>query len=114
MRHAGASAYVRKSQPIDALVETVRAVIAGRVYEPNWPAPLTPITDARSARVDMDALSEREREVLRMLAEGKRTAVIAETLGISPKTVETYRARLQQKLGISDLSGRRGSRSARA
>jgi DNA-binding NarL/FixJ family response regulator len=105
MRHAGASAYVRKSQPIGELVDAVRAVIAGRVYEPGVPAPLAPAAEARSARVDADALSEREREVLRLLAAGKRTAVIAETLGISHKTVETYRTRLQQKLGISDLSG---------
>lgn len=102
MRRAGASAYVRKSQPIGELVEAVRAVIAGTAYEPGSRAPAA---ETRSARVDADALSEREREVLRLLAEGKRTAVIAETLGISHKTVETYRSRLQQKLGISDISG---------
>jgi DNA-binding NarL/FixJ family response regulator len=102
MRRAGASAYVRKSQPIGELVETVRAVIAGTAYEPGSRAPAA---ETRSARVDADALSEREREVLRLLAEGKRTAVIAEALGISHKTVETYRSRLQQKLGISDISG---------
>ena len=105
MRRAGASAYVRKSQPIDELVDVVRAVIAGRIYEPSSPAPPATAAEARSARVDADALSEREREVLRLLAEGKRTVVIAEALGISHKTVETYRTRLQHKLGISDLSG---------
>jgi DNA-binding NarL/FixJ family response regulator len=105
MRMAGASAYLRKSEPIDELVDAVRAVVAGKVYEPNSQAPPATGTEARSARVDADALSRREREVLRLLAEGKRTAVIAETLGISHKTVETYRTRLQQKLGISDISG---------
>jgi DNA-binding NarL/FixJ family response regulator len=102
MRRAGASAYVRKSQPIGELVDAVRAVIAGTAHEPGSPAPAA---ETRSARVDADALSEREREVLRLLAEGKRTALIAEALGISHKTVETYRSRLQQKLGISDISG---------
>jgi DNA-binding NarL/FixJ family response regulator len=105
MSRAGAAAYVRKSQPIDELVDAVKAVIAGGVYEPGTPQVPAPAAEARSARVDADALSEREREVLRLLAEGKRTAVIAEVLGISHKTVETYRSRLQQKLGISDLSG---------
>jgi DNA-binding NarL/FixJ family response regulator len=105
MRDAGASAYVRKSQPIGELVDAVRSVIAGRVFEAGSPALLASAAEARSARVDADALSERERQVLCLLAEGKRTAVIAEALGISQKTVETYRARLQQKLGISDLSG---------
>lgn len=105
MRRAGASAYVCKSQPIGELVEAVKAVIGGRGYEPGLPELPAPAAMARSARVDADALSEREREVLRLLAEGQRTVVIAETLGISHKTVETYRARLQQKLGIGDLSG---------
>lgn len=50
-------------------------------------------------------LSERERVVLRLLAEGQRTATIAHTPGNGPRTVETYRARLQQKPGINDLSG---------
>jgi DNA-binding NarL/FixJ family response regulator len=105
MRRAGASAYVGKSQPIAELVEAVKAVIGGRVYDPGSPELPALAAQVRSARVDADALSEREREVLRLLAEGQRTVVIAETLGISHKTVETYRARLQQKLGINDLSG---------
>jgi len=49
--------------------------------------------------------SKREREVLRLLAEGQRTKDIAETLGISARTVETYRARIMLKLGIDNLPG---------
>ena len=105
MRQAGASAYVRKSQPIEELIDAVTAVITGTVYVPGSPATLAAAAEVRSARVDTDVLSERERDVLRLLAEGKRTVAIAEALGISHKTVETYRTRLQQKLGISDLSG---------
>jgi DNA-binding CsgD family transcriptional regulator len=59
----------------------------------------------RSAQIDKDELSAREREVLRLLAEGRRTAEIADLLGISPKTVETYRSRLMNKLDIDSLSG---------
>jgi DNA-binding NarL/FixJ family response regulator len=53
----------------------------------------------------LDRLSPREREVLRMVVEGKPSAEIASLLGLSPKTVETYRVRLMRKLGIHDLPG---------
>jgi len=55
--------------------------------------------------VDKGTLSERERDVLRLLAAGQRTKEIAELLGISAKTVETYRSRLMLKLGIDNLPG---------
>lgn len=53
----------------------------------------------------LSKLSTREREILQLVVEGKSSADIAQTLFISPKTVETYRSRLMQKLGISDLPG---------
>lgn len=105
MQSAGADAYLRKSQPIDELVAAIAAVVAGTDYEPRQTAPEGPVTEVRSALIDADALSEREREVLRLLAEGRRTAMIADALGISHKTVETYRARIQHKLGIHELPG---------
>ena len=105
MSRAGAAAYVRKSQPVHELVDAIRAILGGEAFTTGSGTPPESDSGTRSARVDVDELSDREREVLRMLAEGKRTAAIAKTLGISHKTVETYRARLQQKLGIADLSG---------
>jgi DNA-binding CsgD family transcriptional regulator len=59
----------------------------------------------RSAEVDASSLTGRERQVLRLLAEGQRTREIADILGISAKTVETYRARIMLKLGIDNLPG---------
>jgi DNA-binding NarL/FixJ family response regulator len=53
----------------------------------------------------LSRLSAREREVLQLLAEGRTGAQIAERLSLSQKTVETYRARLVEKLGIRDLAG---------
>src|SRR5204862_6320869 len=50
-------------------------------------------------------LSAREREVLQLLAEGRTGAEIAQRLSLSQKTVETYRARLVEKLGIRDVAG---------
>lgn len=105
MRRAGAAAYVKKSQPIDELVETMKAVISGELHATDGGTSHVTDPATRSARVDAAELSDRERDVLRMLAEGKRTVVIAQALGISHKTVETYRTRLQRKLDINDLSG---------
>jgi DNA-binding CsgD family transcriptional regulator len=51
----------------------------------------------------MDVLTAREREVLQLIAEGKSNAEAAAALGLSPRSVETYRGRLMQKLGIEDL-----------
>jgi DNA-binding NarL/FixJ family response regulator len=59
----------------------------------------------RSAEVDNKTLSDRERDVLRLLATGSRTREIAEQLDISTKTVETYRSRIMVKLGIDNLPG---------
>jgi DNA-binding NarL/FixJ family response regulator len=53
----------------------------------------------------LSKLSSREREILQLVVEGKSSADIAQTLFLSPKTVDTYRSRLMQKLGINDLPG---------
>jgi DNA-binding NarL/FixJ family response regulator len=53
----------------------------------------------------LERLSSRERQVLQLLAEGHSVAEIAATLSLSPKTVETYRARMMEKLGIYELAG---------
>ena len=50
------------------------------------------------------AFSSREREILQLVVEGKTSASIAEMLFLSPKTVETYRSRLMEKLGVSNLA----------
>jgi len=105
MRDAGASAYVLKNEAIDQLVAAVKAVLRGEQHFPPARGPQGPVVGRRSARIDTDELSAREREVLRLLAEGRRTAEIADLLGISPKTVETYRSRLMNKLDIDSLSG---------
>ena len=51
----------------------------------------------------LEALSSREREILRLVAEGKTSREIAERLSISPKTVDTYRSRLMRKIGVENL-----------
>ena len=105
MRQAGALAYVLKNEAIDDLVGAIRAVLRGEHFTSAAAVRREGVVSVRSAQVDNEELSEREREVLRLLAEGLRTKEIAEALGISPKTVETYRSRLMQKLGIDNVSG---------
>lgn len=105
MREAGAGAYVLKNEAIDDLVEAIRAALRGAAFSSATVVRREGAMSARSAKLDSETLSARERDVLRMLAEGRRTKEIAEGLGISPKTVETYRSRLMNKLGIDNLSG---------
>jgi two-component system response regulator NreC len=92
---AGAAGYVLKEASHTELVRAIRTVGAGgRYLDPaigGWA--LTSAGDA--------ALSERELEVLRLLALGYTNAEIAEQMYISPRTVETHRANLQSKLGTT-------------
>ena len=64
--------------------------------------------DMRSNSTDpgpLETLSQREREILKLVADGKTSREIAERLSISPKTVDTYRSRLMSKIGVKNLAG---------
>jgi DNA-binding NarL/FixJ family response regulator len=102
MFEAGASAYVLKNEAIDDLVVAIETVLCGGRYLSPSAERTGPL---RSAEVDNKTLSDRERDVLRLLATGLRTKEIAEQLDISTKTVETYRSRIMVKLGIDNLPG---------
>jgi two-component system response regulator NreC len=95
---AGAIGYVLKEAADDELVEAIRRAAAGESY-------LNPRLGARMASEPApgppDDLSERELEVLRLIALGHTNAEIAEQLYLSVRTVETHRAHIQQKLGLS-------------
>jgi DNA-binding NarL/FixJ family response regulator len=104
-REAGASAYVLKTEPIAALVEVVELVLLGAAFVSNTLQRRESAAALRSARVELHALSARERQVLRLLAEGRRTQEIADLLGLGVKSVETYRGRLMDKLGIDNVAG---------
>jgi DNA-binding NarL/FixJ family response regulator len=102
---AGARGYVLKGSAGDEVVRAVKAVAAGRRYMgdgvdgsvlaeyPNGPA---------GAGV-IESLTPRERQILQLVAEGKSNAEAAQILGLSPRSVETYRGRLMHKLNIKDL-----------
>jgi DNA-binding NarL/FixJ family response regulator len=102
---AGASAFLLKRSAARELVEAIHAVHAGGHYfSPQISNRVIGRYAGRDAPQDpLHKLSAREREVLQLLAEGKSVADIADALHLSPKTIETYRAHLYQKLDIQDL-----------
>jgi DNA-binding NarL/FixJ family response regulator len=101
---AGAAGYVLKSSAGAEVISAVQTVHLGRrylspalleayavaVHDPARPGPL-------------DSLSARERQVLQLVVEGKSSAAIAVLVQLSPKTVDTYRSRIMQKLGVRDV-----------
>jgi DNA-binding NarL/FixJ family response regulator len=99
---AGASGYVLKEAADSEVVSAVRAVAAGERYvHPVLGARLIAAEAEERKRAEVDPLSEREREVLRLLALGHTNQEIAKMLYISVRTAETHRAHIMQKLGLS-------------
>lgn len=99
---AGAQGYVLKEAADSEVVDAIREVAAGGSYvHPTLGARLVAAEAAAKARADDDPLSEREREVLRLLALGHTNQEIAKALYISVRTAETHRAHIMQKLRLS-------------
>jgi DNA-binding NarL/FixJ family response regulator len=102
---AGASGYVLKSAADKDLVEACRAAMRGEpfLYPGAVQALVRDYLERASESGDPgDPITEREQEVLKLVAEGHTTAEIAETLNISGKTVERHRSHLLEKLGMRD------------
>ena len=99
---AGASGYVLKEAADSELVAALRQVAAGERYvHPALGARLAAADVEATTHADADPLSEREREVLRLLALGHTNQEIAGMLFISVRTAETHRAHIMQKLRLS-------------
>ena len=102
---AGITGYVLKSNAAWSLLEAIRTVTKGEIYlSPGVSRTLAKGYLSHTA-VPADPLSGREREVLRLIAEGKNTKEIGGVLCISAKTAETHRRRIMQKLNISSVAG---------
>ena len=104
---AGGSGYVRKSSAHTDLLDAIRTVARGEVFLD--PAATKTLLRGYLGRVrsgdELDlgeVLSEREREVVRLTAEGHTALQAGDILSLSPKTVETYRHRAMQKLGLTN------------
>jgi len=99
---AGASGYVLKEAADAELVQAVREVAGGgRYVHPALGARLVTAEASAEAKAAADPLSDREREVLRLLALGHTNQEIAKMLFISVRTAETHRAHIMQKLRLS-------------
>jgi two-component system response regulator NreC len=99
---AGASGYVLKEAADAEVVSAVREVASGQRYvHPVLGARLVAAEAEERARADEDPLSDREHEILRLLALGHTNQEIASELYLSVRTVETHRAHIMQKLRIS-------------
>jgi len=109
MLAAGASAYLLKSTAYEELSRAIREVMNGRKY--LSPAVARGVVDSyvelsrpKSADPAFVVLTDREREVLQLLAEGKTTKEVADVLGISIKTAETHRRNIMEKLSIHSVA----------
>ena len=101
---AGASGYVLKRSAAEELIHAIRAVAAGGVYlDPALAGQVVEgyVGEAAAGGTAAVELSDREAEVLRLIAQGFANKEIAARLGVSIKTVETYKARSMQKLGLN-------------
>lgn len=101
----GIRGYVIKNQAMVDLVTAIDQVVRGSIY--LSPGVSQAVLEAFLTRQDtaLPHLTQREREVLQLVAEGKRSKEIADLLGISIKTAETHRAHIMDKLSIHDTAG---------
>lgn len=105
---AGVRGFLLKESAGREVMEAVKTVYAGEMYF-SRPIMDTVVSDYMEVREDnhsdaLKDLSGREREILCLVVEGKTSAEIGKSLSLSPKTVESYRSRMMQKLGVSDFA----------
>ena len=108
---AGASGYVLKNAAVDELEKAIRTVACGQKYltpavsEQLIATVTAPRSDAASPYNAAESLTQRQREILQLIAEGRSSREIAALLNISVKTVETHRSLLMERLNLHDVAG---------
>jgi DNA-binding NarL/FixJ family response regulator len=103
---AGAHGYLHKGRATRHILEAIRSVLAGKVYVSGELADelLHRVVGGKPAdRSPMERLSDRELEAFELMGHGLTTEAVAAKMHVSPKTVETYRARIKEKLGLSNI-----------
>ncbi|ERR1041385_8566669 len=101
---AGVTGYVLKSRAADDLMQALRSVESGNMY--LSPGVSRAVVQCMLNRNDPDqeVLSPRELQVLQLIAEGLTSKAIASTVGVSPKTIESHRARMMTKLNVHETA----------
>jgi DNA-binding NarL/FixJ family response regulator len=102
---AGITGYVLKSSAASSLVQAIHAASKGDIYLSPGVSRTVVQAYLSNATVPADPLSNRERQVLQLIAEGKTMKEIGDVLGISPRTAETHRTRIMNRLDIHDVAG---------
>nr|WP_010130479.1 response regulator [Microbulbifer agarilyticus] len=97
---AGAKGYVTKGADLEEMVRAIRSVVAGETYISSSMATKLALRSVSGGSSPFDELSERELQTAVMIVNGSKVAEIADTLAVSPKTVNTYRYRIFEKLGL--------------
>jgi two-component system, NarL family, invasion response regulator UvrY len=96
---AGASGYLSKETIHDDIIKAIEAVLTGRKFiTPAIAEKLADSLDSRTSSKQHETLSDREFDVLKLLASGKTVSEIGEQLSLSPTTVSTYRSRIMDKM----------------
>ena len=109
MLKAGASAYVLKSRAYEELVRAIREVMKGKKYlSPDVAQGVVDayveISSSMSANPAFVVLTDREREALQLISEGKSTKEVADVLSVSVKTIETHRHNIMEKLNLHSVA----------
>ncbi len=108
MLKAGASAYLLKDCAFEELITAIRTIMKGKIYLSPGIAGVVLADyirdDRKSEQSVFSQLSDREREVLQLMAEGKSTKEVAAHLNVSIKTVETHRTNIMTKLDIHSIA----------
>lgn len=106
---AGASGYLLKRAATTEMQVAIQRVVEGEIYLSREISvrllKKLPLQQAANAKSPIEQLTERQREILQLIAEGQTTKGIALILKLSPKTVEYHRAQLMQRLNIYDIPG---------
>ena len=103
---AGAQAYLMKEVVSENIVTAIRTVLSGEIYVSNKMGKKF-LHKLAGSKVDtnstpIDSLSDRELEIFRLIGQGYKPSKIAKSMHLSVKTVETYRARIKEKLNLAD------------
>jgi two-component system response regulator NreC len=107
MVRAGVSGYIVKDGAVSELIAAIRAVKSGKTwFGPQASQALADAWQDGAALPDdpLERLTNREREVLLLIIEGKTNSQVSEALGVSPKTVDNHRTRLMEKLGVHNTA----------
>jgi DNA-binding NarL/FixJ family response regulator len=102
---AGIRGYVLKTQAAADLAQAIREVARGQIYLSPGISEVVVQAYLSGTGLPPDPLTPRERQVLQLIAEGKTTREIAQTLGVSVKTAESHRSRIMKKLRIRSTAG---------